>query len=98
MIFLRDYRMNRLGEDQRVHFSTSQKPGIACGLANFDIPGFDIKLMNQWLFDNYGIVRHVTEHPEYTGFRVTPNVFTTLDELDRFCGAVETGIRQGIGA
>ena len=93
MIFLRDYWMNRLGEDQRVHFNTSQKPGIACGLANFDIPGFDIKLMNQWLFDNYGIGTHVTEH---TGFCVTPNVFTTLDELDRFCDAVETGIRQRI--
>ena len=91
MIFLRNYRMNRLGEDQRVHFSTSQKPGMACGLANFDIPGFDIKLMNQWRFDNYGIVTHVTEHPEHTAFRVTPNVFTTLDAV---CSGCANGKRR----
>jgi len=43
-------------------------------------------------------VTHVTEHPEYTGIRVTPNVFTTIEELDRFCDAVETGLLQGVGA
>jgi len=27
---------------------------------------------------------------------VTPNVYTTLDDLDRFCEAVERAIREGI--
>jgi selenocysteine lyase/cysteine desulfurase len=71
---------------------------MACGIGNFDIPGTDLPTLNQWLFDKRGIVTHVTTHPEYTGIRVTPNVFTTLDELDRFCDAVEAGIREGIGA
>lgn len=98
MIYLREYWMNRLKEQDRIRWNTSQKPGMAAGIANFDIPGVDLKAMNQWLFEAHGIVTHVTEHPEYTGFRVTPNVFTTLDELDRFCEAVEEGIRLGIGA
>ena len=98
MIYLRDYWMNRLGENERIKFNTSQKPGMAGGLANFDIPGFDIQAMNQWLFDEFGIVTVVTKHPEYRGFRVSPSVFTTLDELDLFCDAIETGIRRGIGA
>ena len=71
---------------------------MAGGLANFDIPGFDIQAMNQWLFDEFGIVTVVTKHPEDRGCRVSPSVFTTLDELDLFCDAIETGIRQGIGA
>lgn len=96
--YLRDYWMEQLKQDDRIKWNTSQKAGMACGIANFDIPGTDIKKMNQWMFDTYGIVTHVTEHPEYTGFRVTPNVFTTLDELDRFCVAVDEGMRQGIGA
>lgn len=98
LIFLRDYWMERLNHNDRIHWNTSRKPGMACGIANFDIPGIQLKKMNQWLFDSHGIVAHVTEHPEYTGFRVTPNVFTTLDELDRFVDAVEEGIRLGIGA
>ena len=98
LLYLRDYWMDQLKENDRVKWNTSQKPGMACGIANFDIRGTDIKAMNQWLFDSFGIVTHVTEHPEYTGFRVTPNVFTTLNELDRFCDAVEEGMRQGIGA
>jgi selenocysteine lyase/cysteine desulfurase len=98
LLYLRDYWMNRLRSNDRIRWNTSQKPGMACGIANFDIPGVHLPTMNQWLFDQYGIVTHVTEHPEYTGFRVTPNVFTTLEELDRFCDAVETGLQRGIGA
>ena len=98
LLYLRDYWMNRLKQQDRIHWNTSQKSGMSCGIGNFDIPGVDLKTMNQWLFDQHGIVTHVTEHPEYTGFRVTPSVFTTLEELDRFCDAIEHGIRTDIGA
>lgn len=98
LLYLRDYWINRLREHKRIRWNTSQKPGMSCGIGNFDIPGVNLFTLNQWLFDQYGIVTHVTEHPEYTGIRVTPNVFTMLDELDRFCDAVGEGIRRGIGA
>jgi hypothetical protein len=35
-------------------------------------------------------------HPEFTGIRITPNVYTTLWELDRFCGIVEKIAREGL--
>jgi len=95
---LRDYWVDRLRQHDRIHWNTRQRPGMACGIANFDIPGVDLLAMNQWLFDEDGIVTHVTEHPAYTGFRITPNVFSTLEELDRFCDAIEQGMRTGIGA
>jgi selenocysteine lyase/cysteine desulfurase len=98
LIYLRDYWMNRLRQIDRIRWNTSQKPGMAGCIGNFDIPGIDLPAFNQWLFDKHGIVTHVTKHPEYTGFRVTPNVFTTLDELDRFCDAVLAGMGGGIGA
>jgi isopenicillin-N epimerase len=34
--------------------------------------------------------------PEIRGVRVTPNVYTTLDELDYFCEAVEKVAKQGL--
>ena len=68
------------------------------GIANFDVEGVDLLVLNQWLFDQHRIITIVTEHPEYTGFRAAPNVFTTLEELDRYCDAVEEGIRLGVGS
>jgi len=32
---------------------------------------------------------------EFRGLRVSPNLYTTLEELDRFCTAVERVIRNG---
>jgi selenocysteine lyase/cysteine desulfurase len=35
-------------------------------------------------------------HEEFKGIRITPNVYTTLNELDRFCGLMETIARKGL--
>jgi len=91
---LRDYWMNRLRQNGRIRMQTSQKPGLAAAIANFDVEGVDLQKLNQWLFDRHRIITIVTSHPEYEGIRATPSVFTTLEELDRFCDAVESGIRQ----
>jgi 7-keto-8-aminopelargonate synthetase-like enzyme len=33
---------------------------------------------------------------ECEGLRITPSVYTTLDELDRFCEAVEDVLKHGL--
>ena len=35
---------------------------------------------------------------ECEGLRITPSVYTTLDELDRFCEAVEDVLQRGLPA
>jgi isopenicillin-N epimerase len=35
-------------------------------------------------------------HEEFRGLRITPNVYTTLRELDRFCDVMESIARKGI--
>ena len=35
-------------------------------------------------------------HEEFQGIRITPNVYTTLGELDRFCELMETIARRGL--
>ena len=37
-------------------------------------------------------------HPEFNGLRVTPNVYTTLPEIDLFCDKVEDVLRKGLPA
>jgi selenocysteine lyase/cysteine desulfurase len=35
-------------------------------------------------------------HEEFKGLRITPNVYTTLGELDRFCNEMEKIARTGL--
>jgi hypothetical protein len=55
----------------------------------------DMAKLNSWLFDRYRIVNTLITHPEFTGLRITPNVYTTLDEVDLFADKVLEAIRKG---
>jgi isopenicillin-N epimerase len=37
-------------------------------------------------------------HEEFQGLRITPNVYTTLAELDRFSNVMESIARKGLPA
>ena len=37
-------------------------------------------------------------HPEFSGLRVTPQVYTTPAEIDRFCAAMEHVLAEGLPA
>ena len=61
----------------------------------FTVAGMDMAKLNGWLFDRYRIVNTYIGHPEFTGLRITPNVYTTLDEVDLFGDKVLEAIRKG---
>ena len=96
LIYLRNYWANRLLENDRVHLHTSLKPGFACGIANVQIEGVDSGELNDWLFKEHRILTTAIKHDEFQGVRVSPSVYTTREELDRFCDAVEHVIRNGL--
>jgi selenocysteine lyase/cysteine desulfurase len=35
-------------------------------------------------------------HDEFKGLRITPNVYTTVGELDRFCEVMEPVAKKGL--
>jgi hypothetical protein len=35
-------------------------------------------------------------HDEFKGLRITPNVYTTIDELNRFCAVMESVAKKGL--
>ena len=39
---------------------------------------------------------YVGEHPEFEGIRVSPSVYSTLEEVDRFAEAMEAVLRNGL--
>lgn len=94
--FLRDYWAKRLLQHDRVRLHTSLKPEFSCGLAVVQIEGVDPGDLTQHLWKKHRIIVTPIKHPEFQGIRVTPNVYTTLEELDRFCDAMETVIKKGV--
>jgi selenocysteine lyase/cysteine desulfurase len=42
------------------------------------------------------VVQTPIMHAEFSGIRVTPNVYTTLEEIDRFSELVLKAMRTGI--
>lgn len=96
MIYLRDRWANRLLEHDRVRMHTSLKPGFACGLATVQIEGIDSEELTHHLWKEYRIIVTAIKHDEFEGIRVTPNVYSTIEEIDRFCDAMESVIKKGL--
>ena len=46
------------------------------------------------LWEKWRIIATPIVHAEYEGLRVTPNVYTTLEEVDTFATAMETIARS----
>jgi selenocysteine lyase/cysteine desulfurase len=96
MVYLRDRWAKRLIQHDRVKLHTSLKPGFACGLATVQIKGIDSGDLAKHLWEKYRIIVTPIKHPEFEGIRVTPNVYTTLEEIDRFAEVTEMVIKNGI--
>ena len=96
LIYLRDYWANRLLENDRVSLNTSQKPGFACGIANVHVEGLDTAALSNWLWNAHRIINVPIGHEECRGLRISPSVYTTLEELDRFSEAMEWAIKHGL--
>ncbi len=94
--FLRDRWMKRLDGLPGVRIYTSYDPRMSCGLANIGLDGVEPAKLVRQLWETRRIIVTPINHPACTGIRVTPNVFTTLDEVDRFAEAMEAVIRGGV--
>lgn len=96
--FLARYWMNRLKDIPKVGFNTSFDENQSCAIANFKIDGVDPVKLGGYLMSKHKIFTTPIVHEEFTGIRITPNVYTTLWELDRFCEIVATVAKNGLPA
>ncbi|PYK71945.1 MAG: aminotransferase, partial [Verrucomicrobia bacterium] len=87
--YLSRYWMNRLKDVPKIHFNTSFESNQSCAIANVQIEGINPEAIGKYLFDKHHIFVTPIIHEEFQGLRITPNVYTTLGELDRFCQQME---------
>jgi selenocysteine lyase/cysteine desulfurase len=94
--YLSRYWMDRLKNMPKVGFNTSFDPSQMCAIANFRIDGVDPVQLGSYLMSKHKIFTTPIVHAEFTGIRITPNVYTTLWELDRFCSVVKDVAKKGL--
>lgn len=98
LVYLRNRWAERLLQHDRVRLHTSLRPGFACGIATVQVAGIPSGQLSNWLWDEHRILTVGIGHPEFEGIRVSPSVYSTLEEVDRFSEAMEHAIEHGIEA
>jgi len=96
--YLSRYWMNRLKDVPKIRFNTSFDSNQSCAIANVQIEGTKPTDVGNYLFNKHHIFTTPIVHEEFQGIRITPNVYTTLGELDRFCDLMEMIARKGLPA
>jgi len=95
--YLRDrWARQLLAVSPRVKLHTALGPDTGGAIAMFDVEGIDPGALGNWLLAQHRIVSTPITHPEFKGIRVTPSIYTSVDEIDTFVEAVTKAIRRGI--
>ena len=96
---LRDRWARRLlAADPRVKVPTPLNDTDSCGIGLIHIEGTDTSKLQAVLWEKHRIMTTPIVHAEFNGLRVTPNVYTTLPEVDVFAGKIEEVLRKGLPA
>lgn len=97
MRYLRARWQQRVEKLPGVRILTSNDPAQSCGLVNVALDGFDLRKVVAHLWNRHRIVvTNAGVEGQYQGLRITPNIYTTLDEIDTFAAAMESLVRNGL--
>ncbi len=94
--FLRDYWVDRLQDLEGFCLHTSRDPGLSGGIATFELVGVPVRDLGAYLLTKHQIITTGINHPQFSGLRISPHVYTSLRELDHFVAAVRTAAQDGI--
>jgi selenocysteine lyase/cysteine desulfurase len=86
--FIQEYWTKKVRPLPNVILNTPEQSQRACGIANVGIKHIKPADLAKILLDKYKIWTVAIDHPEVQGVRITPNVFTTTEELDKLVQAI----------
>jgi len=96
---------NELRKVPRIKLHSSLEPGQTWGLAVLSVDGIDSSRLVTHLWDRHRIVITAIGHQNakepqlsYRGLRVTPNIYTPLEEIDTFVTAMQDVAKNGLPA
>ena len=92
MRFLADHWRSRVERLRGARCYVRAGPEHSCGIVTLELDGVNPEALKDQLWARHRIVvqdMSIPRNPEIRGIRITPNVYTSVAELDRFVAAVE---------
>ena len=89
MRFLQRYWSDQLRNIKNVVVNTPIDMQRSCGIGNVGLTNMSPSKMENILFDKYNIFTVAIDYANVKGCRISPNIFTTTEELDIFVKAVK---------
>jgi len=86
--FIQNYCTSKVRDLPNVLVNTPADPARSCGIANAGIIGMNPKEMAEILHNKYNIYTVGINGAGVHGCRITPNVYTTMKELDQLVNAI----------
>ena len=80
--YLKNYWMEKVKDIPKVRLNTSLNPKWGCAIGNIGIEGKKPGELDSFLFDKYKIHVVGIDWENIHGVRITPNVYTTIPNLD----------------
>jgi selenocysteine lyase/cysteine desulfurase len=95
--YLRDrWAKQILAASDRAHMITPIGPTMSGAIGVFGVDGMDMGALGGWLLSKHNIVTTPMVTDEFKGMRITPNVYTTVDEVDLFADRVIKAMKNGV--
>lgn len=88
MIHLRNRWVDQVKDHPRIRIHTSLRDGESGAIGTVQITGMAPGEVTSKLWEKWRILGTPIGHAEYEGVRITPNVYTTLEEVDTFARAM----------
>ena len=85
-----------MAADPRVKVLTPLNDTDSCGIGLIHVEGTDTAKLQAHLWEKHRIMTTPIVHPEFNGLRITPNVYTTLSEIDVFTEKMEDVLKKGL--
>ena len=89
MRFLQRYWSDKLRNVKNVIVNTPKDIDRSCGIGNVGLTNMSPSKMEDLLFEKYNIFTVAIDYANVKGCRISPNIFTTTEELDSFVKAVK---------
>lgn len=86
--YLKNYWSEKVKDIAGVKIYTSLLPQYGCAIGSFSIDGMEVSKIDSTLYDKYKIHTVGISYEKFHHIRVTPNVYTTLYDLDKLVKAI----------
>ncbi|MFT5568071.1 MAG: selenocysteine lyase/cysteine desulfurase [Cyclobacteriaceae bacterium] len=87
--YLKDYWIDQVKELPNLIVNTPLSKNRSCALANVGVKGMKPSVLASKLYDDFRIFTVAIERDGVQGIRVTPHLYTRLDQLDQLVAALK---------